>query len=79
MLTLQEDDSSRASDEIIRPAVTTDHDFLVLAKVRQAQGETFSGVVFLSPQISVGHAVQELETYAKAGELENFLNRVIFL
>lgn len=62
VMTAQEDDQSRAPDEIIisratelnRPVVTTDHDFLVLARVMLDRGETFSGVIFLSPEILVG-------------------------
>ncbi|WP_293074674.1 hypothetical protein [Okeania sp. SIO3B5] len=62
-----------------RPVVTTDHDFLVLTKERLDRGEKFSGVFFLSSQISIGYAVEELEVYAKAGEIQDFINRVIFL
>jgi hypothetical protein len=83
----QEDNRSSASDELILgranelncPLVTTDHDFLVLARQLLDRGEFFTGLVFLTPQVSVGYAVQELETYAKAGELDDFSNRVIFL
>jgi predicted nuclease of predicted toxin-antitoxin system len=87
VLTAQEDGQSRTEDEQImtiatnlnRPVVTTDRDFLILAKERLDRGEQFSGVFFLSSQISIGYAVEELEIYAKAGETEDFLNRVIFL
>ncbi|WP_413165638.1 DUF5615 family PIN-like protein [Capilliphycus salinus ALCB114379] len=87
VLTAQEDDKSNAADEIIlgrsvqlnRPLVTTDHDFLVLAKDYHNQGETFIGIFFLSPQVSIGYAIEELEFYAKLGELEDFANQVVFL
>ena len=87
VLTAQEDNRSSAVDEIIlsrsvelnRPLVTTDHDFLVLAKNCIENGENFVGIFFLSPQVSIGYAVEELEVYAKIGELEDFINRVIFI
>jgi len=87
VLTAQDDQNSSASDEIIlsrsvqlnRPLVTTDHDFLVLAKNSVDQGENFVGIFFLSPKISIGYAIEELEFYAKLGELEDFTNQVIFV
>ena len=87
VLTAQEDDRSSAIDEIIlsrsvqldRPLVTTDHDFLVLAKNCIDNREYFTGIFFLSPKISIGYAVEELEVYAKIGELEDFANQVIFV
>jgi len=87
VLTAQEDGQAEALDEEIlsrstelnRPVVTTDRDFLVLAKMMLENAELFRGVIFLSPKITVGYAVEELETYAKAGELEDFTNRVIYL
>ena len=87
VLTAQEDSRSSAVDEIIlsrsvelnRPLVTTDHDFLVLAKDCIENRENFTGIFFLSPQVSIGYAVEELEIYAKIGELEDFNNRVIFV
>ncbi|MCT7954863.1 DUF5615 family PIN-like protein [Laspinema palackyanum] len=87
VMTAQEDNNSSAIDEIIlsrslqlkRPLVTTDHDFLVLAKNCVAQGEAFTGIFFLSPKVSIGYAIEELEVYAKIGELEDFANQVIFV
>ena len=87
VLTAQEDNRSSAIDEIIlsrsvqlnRPLVTTDHDFLVLAKNCIENSEDFPGIFFLSPKVSIGYAVEELEVYAKIGELEDFANQVIFV
>jgi hypothetical protein len=59
--------------------VTTDHDFLVLAKNCIDNRQDFTGIFFLSPKISIGYAVEELEVYAKIGELEDFANQVIFV
>jgi hypothetical protein len=87
VLTAQEDGKSSAVDEIImsrsvelnRPLVTTDHDFLVLAKTLHGNGEQFPGIFFLSPQVNIGYAVEELEFYGKVGELEDVINQVVFL
>ena len=87
VLTAQEDGYDRAPDEEImsratilnRPVVTADHDFLVLAKMRQQQGQQFSGVIFIRFTTPIGYAVEELEIYAKVGDPEDFLNRVVFL
>jgi hypothetical protein len=59
--------------------VTTDHDFLVLANLMLQREQSFSGVIFVRFTTPTGYAVEELEVYAKAGEMQNFLNRVIFL
>lgn len=87
VLTAQEDNRSDAADELIlsrsveleRPLVTTDHDFLILAKNCIEKSQNFTGIFFISPKISIGYAVEELEIYAKIGEAENFLNQVIFV
>lgn len=87
VLTAQEDDKSSAVDEVImsrsielnRPLVTTDHDFLVLAKTFYENDEQFPGLFFLSSQVNIGYAVEELEFYGKAGEREDFINQVVFL
>jgi predicted nuclease of predicted toxin-antitoxin system len=86
-LTAQEDGYDRAPDEDImtralelhRPVMTTDHDFLVLAKLMLQREQPFSGVIFVRFTTPIGYAVEELEVYAKAGETQDFLNRVIFL
>ena len=67
------------SVQLNRPLVTTDHDFLVLAKNCIDNRQDFTGIFFLSPKISIGYAVEELEVYAKIGELEDFANQVIFV
>ena len=87
VLTAQEDGFGKASDEEIlkraaelsMPLVTTDHDFLVLAAEWQKVGRPFPGIIFLKPGLSIGYVVEELEFFAKAGELEDFENKVIFL
>jgi len=67
------------SVQLNRPLVTTDHDFLVLAKNSTDRGENFVGIFFLSPKILIGYAIEELEFYAKLGELADFANQVIFV
>ncbi len=65
--------------QLKRPLVTTDRDFLVLAKNSVDRGKNFVGIFFLSPKISIGYATEELEFYAKLGELVDFANQVIFV
>jgi len=50
-----------------------------LAKNCVDQGEDFVGIFFLISQVSIGYAIEELEFYAKLGELEDFANQVIFV
>lgn len=60
VLTAQEGDRSSISDEMIlnrarelnRPVVTTDRDFLVLARIAQKQAEKFPGIFFISSKPS---------------------------
>jgi hypothetical protein len=87
VMTAQEDGRRATDDEEIltratllnRPLVTADQDFLAIAKARLEQSKPFSGVNFLSFQVSVGYAIENLEFYAKAGEPEDFINEVIFI
>lgn len=87
VLTAQEDGKSSAIDQIImnrsvelnRPLVTTDHDFLVLAKIFNQKKTSFPGLFFMSSKVNIGYAVEELAFYATAGEAEDFVNQVIFL
>lgn len=66
VLTAQDDQNSSAIDEIIlsrsvqlnRPLVTTDHEFLALAKNSTDRGENFVGIFFLSPKIFIGYAIE---------------------
>ncbi|WP_315670241.1 hypothetical protein [Limnospira sp. PMC 289.06] len=44
--------------QLKRPLVTTDHDFLVLDKNCVNQGKAFTGIFFLSPQVSMGYAIE---------------------
>jgi len=86
-ITAQEDGLGDAPDtkilervtELSRLLVTTDYDFLVLADLWLKEGRSFSGVIFLKPGLSIGYVVEELEFFAKAGEPEDFKNKVIFL
>ncbi|MCI0575496.1 MAG: hypothetical protein L0331_04740, partial [Chloroflexi bacterium] len=57
-----------------------DADMLRETTRRQQVGEFFSGVIFAHPtQISVGECIRDLEIIAKAGELEDLRNQVLYL
>lgn len=87
ILTAQEDGKDAIDDnEILTRAtelnyllVTSDEDFFALASTRLKQSSYFTGVIFLRAELSVGYAVESLEIYAKAGNLEDFANKVTFL
>ena len=66
--------------EINRVLFTHDDDFLAEAARRRQSGASFASVVFARQhQLSVGKIVEDLETIAKAGDLEDLKNCVIFL
>jgi predicted nuclease of predicted toxin-antitoxin system len=87
VLTAQEDGREATDDNeiLIRATelnyllVTSDKDFFTIANTQLQQSSYFTGVIFLRAQLSVGYAVESLEIYAKAGNLEDFANKVTFL
>ncbi len=87
-LTAQEDGADRLPDsellnratQLNRVLFTFDDDLLAEATRRQQGNKPFSGVIYAHPlRISIGQCIQDLELIAKAGEPEDFQNRVEFL
>ena len=87
ILTAQENGREATDDnEILTRAtelnyllVTSDEDFFAIVSNRLKQSIPFTGVIFLRAQLSVGYAVKNLEIYAKAGNLEDFANKITLL
>lgn len=88
VLTVQEDDRRETDDDILldragelgRVMFSFDADMLREATRRQRVEESFSGVIFAHPtQISVGECIRDLEIIAKAGELEDLRDQVLYL
>src|SRR3989338_5906629 len=88
VITAQEDNASTLSDlELMdratvlnRVLFTFDNDLIIEAANRQRENIRFSGVIYTSPlKISIGTCIKNLEIIAKAGESEDFTNRVEFL
>ena len=87
ILTAQEDGREATDDnqilnratELNHLLVTSDEDFFAIVSNRLKQSIPFTGVIFLRAQLSVGYAVENLEIYAKAGNLEDFVNKITFL
>ena len=66
--------------ELDRVLVSQDDDLLAEANRRQDIGAPFAGVIYSHQLgITVGQFVRDLELIAKAGESEDFQNRVEFL
>jgi hypothetical protein len=88
VLTAQEDDRRRTDDTILldraaelgRVMVSFDADMLRIATTRQREGQEFGGIVYgHQMRVSVGECVRDLEFLAKAGELKDFANDVVYL
>lgn len=88
VLTVQEDNRIGTPDLILldratelgRVMFSRDQDFLIEASRRQVEGVFFSGVIYAHQQrVSIGECIRDLELIAKAGELEEFANRVQYL
>ena len=88
VMTAYEDGASKFSDsklldratELNRIFFTQDDDLLAEATKRQREGVAFSGVIYAHQlRVSIGRCVRDLELIAKAGEPEEFLNRIEFL
>lgn len=88
VVTAQEDDAARLADpalldratELGRVLFSQDDDLLVEAVRRQRNGEAFAGVIYAHQlRITVGQCLNDLDVIAKAGEPEDFENRVEFL
>jgi hypothetical protein len=88
VITAYEDGASELDDpELLdrasalrRVLFTQDDDLLAESAKRQRDGVFFSGVVYAHQlRVSIGVCIHDLEIIAKAGELEELLNRVVFL
>ena len=88
VLTAYEDAASEVDDaalldrasELGRVLFTRDDDLLAEAAKRQGEGVPFHGVIYAHQmRVSIGKCVQDLEIIAKAGELADLMNGVMFL
>jgi predicted nuclease of predicted toxin-antitoxin system len=88
VLTAQEDGRRELPDPDLldratvlgRVLFTQDDDFLQEAARRQKAGIHFAGVVYAHQlALTIGQCIEELETLAKAGQPEDFENRIEYL
>jgi hypothetical protein len=88
VLTAQEDGTIRFSDSdlldrataLARVFFSRDEDLLREARQRQQSGKTFAGVIYAHQlKVSIGQCIRDLEFLAKAGEPEDFANKVEYL
>jgi predicted nuclease of predicted toxin-antitoxin system len=88
VLTAQEDGTATLEDDQLldragklrRVIFTHDEDFLSEAVRRMDQGIPFTGVIYIHQmKVSVGRCIEDLEFIAKAGEPEDFENRIEYL
>ena len=87
VLTVQEDHRRKADDEDLldrardlkRLIFTQDDDFLVLANSWQRLLRPFAGIAYGRRQHSIGRYINDLELLAKATDLQEWENSIIFL
>ena len=87
VLTAFEDEAQRLPDAELLDRATTlgrvlfsmDMDFIGEARRRQTDGAPFGGVVVGRQGLPIGLCVEQLELLAKAGELEDFSDTLLFL
>jgi len=88
VLTAQEDGAARFEDDALldrardrgRVLFSQDDDLLQEATLRQRSGKPFAGVIYAHQQnITVRRTIDDLELIAKACNLDELENRVIFL
>ena len=88
VLTAYEDGTSEQSDAALldragergRVLFTRDDDLLAEAARRQEEGVPFHGIVYAHQlRVSIGRCVQDLEIIARAGELADLRNALVFL
>jgi len=88
VVTAQEDAAATLSDtELLdrvnglgRVLFTFDGDFLIEADRRLENGIEFNGIIYArSLRVSVGDCINGLELIAKAGNMADLVNRVVFL
>lgn len=88
VLTAQEDGTRRLPDDALmdratalgRVLFTRDEDLLREAMSRQRSGAPFAGVIYAHQlRVTIGRCIDDLEVLTKAGEPEDFRNRVEYL
>lgn len=87
VLTAQEDNSALLSvAELLDRATTLGMALFTFdrgwaeAMRRQRHGEAFSGLIYAHPlQISIGACIRDLEILAKAANLDEMANRILYL
>jgi hypothetical protein len=88
VLTAFDDRHSRAGDstvlaratELDRVVFTNDDDFLSIACDWLETGRTFTGVIYVHQEkMTIGETVDHLEIVGKAGNPDDFLNRIMYL
>lgn len=88
VVTAFEDDAHKLDDASLldrasalqRVVFTRDKDFLIETARRQQAGIPFYGVIYAHQlRVSIGTCVEQLEIIAKAGELDDVQNGVLYL
>lgn len=88
VITAHEDGADQLSDpqlldratELKHVLFTQDDDLLKEAAKRIQDGSLFYGVIYAHQmRVSIGTCIHDLETIAKAGEVEDMINQVQFL
>jgi len=88
VLTAQDDGSAEFEDDLLldratelhRVLFSQDDDLLREANKRQQTGENFAGVIYAHQlNITVVRCIDDLELIAKATDLEEWLNSVVYL
>lgn len=86
--TSQEDDSAELEDSELlsrasalgRVLFSQDRDLLAEAVIRQRNGVHFAGVVYAHQlRITIGQAIADLELIAKAMDIDELADRIIYL
>jgi hypothetical protein len=88
VVTVQDDGREEAEDpDVLHRATelghllfTRDEDLLSIAAACQRSSEAFSGVVYAhQDDVTIGRCIEDLELIAKAGSIEEYASRVVFL
>jgi predicted nuclease of predicted toxin-antitoxin system len=88
VLVARDDGFDKADDPIVlahatelnRVAFTNDDDFLAVADEWLRVGRPFSGVIYVHQlRLTIGQTIAELELIGKAGNPEEFRNRIEYL
>lgn len=88
VLTIQEDSRTGAADpdnlrrafELRRVLVTEDHDYEKIATEFWTSNESFYGIAFvLRWGVSFGALIDDLELLARCSELDEVINRIVYI